>query len=884
MNFLIIFFLSLTFFSQSLFCTDSSDKDYLFMIDRVIEVFAHKNGVLFFELPHKEDNEEGDKDKNKDKDASGLTVIDSFKNKIRSLTSEKIKLNNVVDQPNPLSNASLSLISFLGGVPLLVTRENPATVYCFNKFDTPEKFEMKSVQFSDTKEKPAAIVGLGSNIIDHAEVNNSYIFAAVKNKEGNFGQEGSGIARALLVVDGNNNNQEDGPPIHLEVKGIEPIALDSDCIACEGPVEKIHNQNPENPVVFLWSKVCQCLYMGCSITTGAEQNNGGYALSLCSYPQFRMKRIVPSYALGENNIIGTRGIGMQVSVHKMQMLLASTHLLYLVIVGGVGEPDTTQQTVYALPIVSDPSSVNCGMIARKNSMVADVYNNELPHNWYNRYFSEPVMNVHDMYTPDDRIIRVGGGPLGAPITDLLVRGDAVMVTTKGNEKIPGGCYYSQALFHSDGRIKGWTHWRMITGKQHPVISCWHDPNDHLISYAHDGEKSYIYNAHWRTETHINSVVEKTFNNIKGGIQGFYEGQINNNYYMIFTSDQRILLFTGKEKGYCCEKVYESSDGSLKNLKNPADAYIFSGGVIEQLGKIKTATMVHVNDQAWIVAAGQNGIAILAHADGTGFSFAEGLDQACIFKMYGNYQQVRKLIVDQGMLYILTNKQLDRIELADERWMTNARSVTIAHTNSLNKKFAFFDLLISGDFALLATHLGLLRATGSIHTVCNVQAAQWNFVDLPDIEGPITQLIALSPTDYETDIARVDNGGMIFVINNSLKYKQSRIYRLAFNPNDSSIHALHIIPDYFVHDHPTYLMNFSNRCTFATTDGAFFYGSFIHKNNTYTVKFSDVLSGRKYATFPKKQFINGPGKMTRICYSPGLKKWILLDSYHLYAYE
>ena len=148
----------------------------------------------------------------------------------------------------------------------------------------------------------------------------------------------------------------------------------------------------------------------------------------------------------------------------------------------------------------------------------------------------------------------------------------------------------------------------------------------------------------------------------------------------------------------------------------------SGGVLDTIGSVTTAEIARNGedgDQGWLFVGGINGLAVLSDNIGNGWDPTNmelgpglmGLTAGMSFKIVGNYSFVRKIINNGDFLYVLTDTQLDRIDLTQGHvGLDKIDPVTIASGAgllSLNQS-ALTDCIISGSFALLGTSIGLFR--------------------------------------------------------------------------------------------------------------------------------------------------------------------------------
>jgi hypothetical protein len=142
-------------------------------------------------------------------------------------------------------------------------------------------------------------------------------------------------------------------------------------------------------------------------------------------------------------------------------MLSRKGLNYVIVLGGNGAPANTKRSVFALPLVSNPSDdANHGRLANKNA---------LPEEWFDgtcryRYLRGAAATSADTLTSADAAAMVGGGDLADDIDDIFASRDAVYAVVSSSPA-QSGVYVSQALFDENGKINGWTAWERIVSPE-----------------------------------------------------------------------------------------------------------------------------------------------------------------------------------------------------------------------------------------------------------------------------------------------------------------------------------------------------------------------------------------------------------------------------------
>ncbi len=795
------------------------------------------------------------------------------------LTSAQVTLNNSPEQANPLFGAQINFLSLMGIGPVAVTAAQPAVVSFINNYTDLNNISILSAGplLDAEKNSSAGIIGLASNAPDTAILGGSVVFAAVKNAAGNFGPVGSGIGGALYanVITGQDEEKNNIVKPFLIPLLANPLDITSSSIAINGDLTSIDNVANNEPVDLYWSPHLQLLYIGLLVTGGAGAGDGALSVTYLGSAQINSKdnpedsdntktvgaitAIAPSTAITSDSIIGAISPSVQVSAHKVRTMLTTTALDYLIVVGGVGAPASTKREVFALPLVNDPNSVNFGQLASINAVPQTVFGAGRPFQFLARVISQPAEISGDLYAPTDIPAQVGGGTaLPGDITDIFVVKDSVFVTVSQDPTTAqvAGIFYSQALFDDQGLIKGWTPWSPASGNTGAMFGLALDAvngNFWFLPGSSSTTITTVQRTGWGSGfSEIPALVNNFLPQEQGGVQGLFDFPSTNVSFSQLVGERlSLLIATGFQKVIIMQSgqdvggqfgpttdftpVFTNNTGSLAGFTVPAKVLQISGGVLESLGAIIAATIVTDGTYGWLVVGGRNGIAVLTHADGTGWTVGlesgfVGLDATMSFKLLGNYSQVRKLIFDNNFLYILSATQMDRVTVSPATFASSFNPTTVALRNLLpnsNHQRAFSDVVVSGDFSLLATNNGLWRVGdfASIATAGSVQEVAWTQVPLPEGPGPATRLFVISPTGNEQDVATTQNGGNIYVLASYIGYDQARVYRFTVtNSTPVTDSTLQLFPDYFVQNIQTFYFNVGSYRNYTVTDGALLFTS------------------------------------------------------------
>lgn len=779
---------------------------------------------------------------------------------------EKIHSNGVESSSNPLRGSSIALMSLLTDHPVVVTDQEPAVVQVVQFSDPKNFYLLRSTPLVDAQGHPSsgieAIAALSGKKDEEAVSGvispGMPIVAAVKPQGGSFGNPGSGIAIVLTVQKTKSDKNE---PNNLTL--FQPATKGLDVTS---PVVKINSTNLvslQSPIL-IPDPTRDNFYAAFQGVGGAGATDGLQAvIGIDARHNFSLFKLIPDTVLTVSGdyVIAAVGASKQVSIFNLALMQPTTRLPYLVVVGGSGDPATTQKTVYALPLVNAT-----GRLASKMAVPVQQFDSVYPYKLLNRAFTTPVTTNADLFKQADLQVRVGFGAAPGPITDMVVNGDAVFVSVAvpDADTYQPGIFCSQALFDQFGRIKGWTKWRRCAGFAEPIWGFALDGylgNFWALTGVSADTITTVKRTKWSQETTgLGSLYERFFPQDKGGAQGIFDfSEITPGFstdaaqrlaVTLLTGYQQVLLAqTGVASGdlfgpnKTVGQALTATDGTLQGFTPGISALACSGGALTALGAIVAATVVNDGNYGWFVVGGSGGIAVLANEDGTGFNFAAGLQNGFVglsasmrWIKLGTTTQVRKLMAGNGQLFALTNTTLERFTMsaASIQQGSSAQSTVLARAGILaGGNHAFFsDMIISQAFGLLATSGGLLRVGNgaNIITATDQSSVNWTAVLFNESVGPVSRLYGISQTGREEDVLaqnivlmRYPGGisGNVYFLNAFTGYHQMRLYRftLDFGTGQVTDMTLQNFPDCFVKNTPTFYLNVGDYRNYLATDGA-----------------------------------------------------------------
>lgn len=708
----------------------------------------------------------------------------------------------------------------------------------------------------------------------------NYLVAAVKPQQDSWGQVGSGIALIKYdqemvqeplekKEEKANDKKKEKKDKKIQQPTTKTVAhpyfniLDAQTgqskgnkaytlAACVPPYVSIL---PHETIDLVWDDNFQRLYIPLHIKTNdtTDSNQGACAVligTICD-DQLSLSPLIALEVFDENHdsVIGGAGANKTVSISKIRMMYTSTGLPYLVAVGNEGNADGMMSKVAAFPLtnMSDTKhgkelliNPDHGVIACKNEIPEARFLNGRYGRFRGRIFKKPARTKDDFYSMDDRSVRVGSyGVLPTAITELVVIHDCVFACVDQGNGQQAGVFYSQALFEPNGRIASWTSWKRVAHSSASIIDLNVElTKNNLIFFESNPPK--IRACTWQTELNVKNnecktvadSVRKEFPQGSGGAQGLFDfdqktpgllGPISSSL-MVATGNKKVLLVqTGvdNDQGIFMPnddfKQCTLLDGSLHAFNKDASVISITGGILDKLGPITCAEIVHDDTQAWLLVGGVGGVAVLSDEQGKGWPVSQGLgknfaglSQQFGFKKYGNYSSVKKIIQDEKFLYILTRDRLERLSICSDSFKNDFTCGAVSLATSEHMHVRFTDVLISGPFAVLGTTGGLFRISNN--------SSLWQHVDIPVSYPNIISLTSASPSGKDTGFAY---DGQVYVLSGSTNTNETSVHRFfvkdvkQWGITDAT---LSLLIDYGVRDQISRFITFGGYRNNYVTDG------------------------------------------------------------------
>ena len=748
-----------------------------------------------------------------------------------------------------------------------------------------------------TQNVPDATGAVTSGIVQIA-AGYPYVFAAVGANGGSFGASGSGVAFGIIGQSGSFT----GPLLLDAPTGMIGYSAGNRAAALDITSDQIKigsNLASLGTIVdMVWHRSIDRCYIALQATGGAAGTDGARSIAIgrvnviptvkevtdssgkkreeTSYTyQLVIEPIAPAAAIdGTNKIIGAVGSSVAVTAHKVREMFTSTALPYLIVQGNVGAPSATKKTVFALPLVSGNENVSLnGTIAAKDAATTDHFNQ------LNRFAARTIQDAAtttaQMPLSTDAATQVGGGALlNGDISNLFVLEDTVFaaVQTADAGQVPG-VFYSQAMFAQDGKIKGWTTWRRAVGLADRDYSLFLDQVTGqfytLVANASSQVKT-VKRTEW-TQGDPDSIFPLTqitnayFSKEQAGVQGLHDFVITSGALGTQTPgllDISLLVATGYKKVMLAQTsrivagaVIPIQDGDFGPLTafnageitttfptSGSRVVGISGGVLDDIGPLVAAEIAQdgtAGSNGWLFVGGNNGVAVLSKADGSGWNTVSGLSDGLLgltagmsFKKVGDYSQVRKLIYDDQYLYIIMQEEIVRIDLTLETpGLGSVSATTIATTagiGAIGSEGTFLDAIVSEKLMVFGTSAGLFRLSNGLDArTVDANSASWQRLETPEGVGPVRQLFAITQTGRMQDSARASAGGMFYALSAYRGKQQAQLHRFdVAQVTSGSIgnNTVTRIADLYMSDIPSYFASFGVFKNVFATDGTLFYGT------------------------------------------------------------
>lgn len=461
---------------------------------------------------------------------------------------ERATINGVTDQANPLYGAQLSSLNMATGCPVVMTSADTAKLYVITNSPLSSTCTILTNNgvIDANQEQGSFITIADSGNQNTTEGVGNLIFAAVKPNGGHFGGLHGGIALFRKTNEGLVQQKA--------VKGNDnvlsvSIDINNPAFYITNPLDSLQS----NKINLHWSHKLGRLFVGIQPRNNTNADDGslcigvGYIEDDGINATLTLHPITSALPLGETKIVGAIGDNLTAYAYKQAVMLTSTGLTYLIMIGDSLDPENNndlQKWCYALPLVdesADPAksqtwatSLTHATLAKKGSSPTTFYvsNGNDVSIVTKRGFQTPATTADDLYDRTDDQALVGGSNITIAnslgkgiITDIEVHNDTVFVLLSGASNfdntvnIPSGVFYSQAIFDQDGAIANWTTWQRVTCAENTTIGA-------VTDFAYMPLQGKIFQLQAGDGIHMQSITLNKWSN--GDKDGLLGGTITDN--------------------------------------------------------------------------------------------------------------------------------------------------------------------------------------------------------------------------------------------------------------------------------------------------------------------------------------------------------------------
>lgn len=713
--------------------------------------------------------------------------------------------------------------SFLG-VPLIIIEEESDTVYCIlnspfsNQYGTEKTNFIKTISLTDNENKPGDVLCLSGNI-------NGFT-AIVSSKGKKFGDVNSNTVlysfkiKPIIEVRSIGNeraHQTKQTLLHYEFEEESKKTFSEDLSVFKLSTEDL--SVIDNHAVIYSDSFLQKTYFGTALT---KKNSSSPSFSPRAVTM-ELDQIAPKEAFNGDNIVGS--LDKSIKINFLSSLFTSAGLSYLIVGSFVNldeiklkEPNNNSNRIYAIPLVNDPESSYIGKLAKKNSIPSKKFTPNKPFFFLGNFISDPALNFGDLYKESDLEVLVGGeilDPLKYKVKKVIGYKDTVFIAVDfiGNGIGFGGIFYSQAILKEDGTISSWTKWRRHTLIGN-IVNFIYKPSSGTFFGVNEIHPKSILLPSWSINSDLTTFDSNTLASlpiIEGGIQGAYDIPFNHKIigndkssYLIQVGYRTVIIQQTSKNEYLEPGVSGSSfiskDGTLNQLVISCGTIAFTGGELNKSGALITATagVNSLEDDGWIIVGGSNGIFILSKNDGSGFGSQKIKKDFSTFssdmswrKLGNNLGIVKKIISDSGYLYVMTLKNIYKLELKKENIVLaeNAFFDTIHSIKLISniEHASFSDMLVSSHSILVATSQGLFKNLNG--TSAKQNSIVLEKIELPDSMNSFVYLYPITRSQVSEDWAKSNDekieASNIYVVDSSIGTHRGRLYRLSCLDNSQS---------------------------------------------------------------------------------------------------
>lgn len=799
--------------------------------------------------------------------------------KVSPCAAKLVQINDAYDEPNPLYDAAITHVVCPDSTHAVACIESePATLYGLNHFGAEQKnFEQEifSCTVKDAQDNPCGT-------ITHLETNgDKLIFAAATHADTkkpcitviSYSEE----IKKLLISDDEIKKLEkevvdfkdDEKKVRRLKKGLERDQEGKPFrnVTIKKLVQEFVFPLPEQVKevnAICWHSGTACLYMGVAYESPVNEQACGILVGRLTADKKSMS--VEPFTTAPLDIF------REGKIKSLMPFTTTTGALdYLLITNS-----SNSHMVHSVPLCNQrilaerEKFESQGKLADGTKKPQEIFI-EPRGKFLGRQFTTPFAPSQD--SPSLISYDVGHGYLYAgPIHEIMVRGDVVFaIVNEPFNQFDAGVYQSQAIYDNAGRIAGWTYWQKTMEHDAVDFALINAPKSTLMVFAQDreGEKGI------RT-VQVNNWPEQATHEIAQLLELAHKEFVETQQEIKKIIDLSVLT-----PGVCGKNLtLLLNDSKLVVAQMPDVAAItVEQDALKAIGSLTCAQIGISDDQGWLFVGGTHGLAKMVTHDGKGWCMPEGLRavselQDMHAECIGNYKMVRKILFDQGFLYVLTDTQFDRIDLR-----TNHTTCLATTGNLCNQRYAiFYDALVSDKCALLSTSAGLYRVGNGKNCMCDDETClEWTAVTIPEAADSSLFLLPLSITGNPHDWAK--GAGQIYIITGSYTKKGAHVHRFAVKDvvdHEITNDTVTPVPDLVFKDRIGDIGSLLMCSDCFLTDGLFYLAPFKQKKSKPMMLYNGLTKAR--STIDLK--LEGEDTITGITRNSMHGNWLVAGSFGL----
>ena len=675
-----------------------------------------------------------------DNSTSNLKLI-AFPNITLSATTSQFitDLTVLTGQTNPLLGKAYSGLTLIGSNVTVVLTTEPNSIYY-----------MQSVAFNDNAQ--GLVSAAGTSIINKLEYGAGeqvHLIAGIGSSNllsayapGAFGSAGSTLSFVQLMPKVLSTGSDTSTYSCLVEQANAPITIATPVLTANGAdllnIGTSVAMYPSGASMYVGVDVASAIIgSAVGLFTAAGVNSQGVDPGSLTFSS------VISDAVANNGLNISTPISVstslltsyRVAVRNISTTSTSTGLGYLFVASDDG---VDAQSIYAMPMVTMPvNNPDLGQVAAFNSVetvfkiVATEYRSQ--------GFSQPITDAAeiDINTIDPVVkkrLLVGGGVVpvvsGQYINQLVVQGDAVYITIDEQfaTGTTPGMFKSQALFDATGRIMSWTSWQRVGGTDDQMLFSIKNRVSDATMFMSPSIPGGIFNnieqTTWNSsgifqafEARIRSVLPKN----NGGVQAVIPfSSTTPGFTLLPTSQVSLVAATGNGNVVIAQTGQLDIPTQTFQILPQTDmtSTVINSSLGLTIGSVVAADFG--DDGAggnWLFMAGDGGLSVLSHVDGSGFtalpndgaasSLTDG-DQTC--KTLGDFKFVKKIICEGTFLYVMTQNAVYQIIVDQLKFTASSpmdlNAMQVITATQLAPNSYCLDMIIDRGVILLGTTAGL----------------------------------------------------------------------------------------------------------------------------------------------------------------------------------